>query len=452
MKKSNETHVKKTVSVVLLSLFRRKKLKILNELISLQWLSPSEIKNIQNKKFIKLINHCKENVPYYKKIEGFSRIKSLDDITQMSLLTKKIINENQEKLKTINIPAKHFIPNSTSGSTGESLKFYSYAKNYVNFGITIRDNIWTGWNLGERQAMLWGSHYDISRAQKLFNKIKNLFIHKNLFLSSYDMTERDMLEYQRRINRYKPQLITGYPNGLSVFAEFLGEKGLSIYKPKGIICSGETLYEYQRKKIESVFGCKVFNRYGCREVGNIAQECEMQEGLHINASHVIVEVLDENGNPCKPGELGEIVVTDLDNHAFPFIRYKIGDIGIPSDKKCSCGRGLPLLESVEGRTFDIIVGTNGNLVTGNFWTILLRTYVKGIRQFQVIQEEKDKLNFKLIVDSHFDNNEKIKLIKEVREKCGEDMKIEIDLVDRISLTKSGKLKFVISKCSPFVIN
>jgi len=310
--------------------------------------------------------------------------------------------------------------------------------------------MWTGWNFGERQITLWGSHYDISKAQKFFNKIKSQCFQRNSYLSAYDMTESDMVKYREKINEYKPRLITAYPTALFIFADFLERKGLSVYQPKEIICTAETLYEYQREKIESIFGCKVYNRYGCREVSNIAHQCEKQKSLHINAEHIIVEVIDDNGNPCKPGELGEIVVTDLDNYVFPFIRYKIGDIGILSDKECSCGRGLPLLEKVEGRIFDIIVGTNGEKLTGVFFSFLLRVFVSGIKQFQVIQESRDTLVLKLIVDKNFNNETKEKLINKIHEKCGMDMNIFIQLVDNIPLTKSGKRKFVVSKVSPFI--
>ncbi len=444
--------VGKSTALRLLSIFRKNKLKSLHELNNSQWLSLSEIKEMQNRKFLKLINHCKENVPYYKKIDCFSKVKSLDDIIKLPWLTKKIIEENYEDLKATNYPEKRFVPNSTSGSTGETLRFFSNAKDIMGLGLLMRNNKWTGWDIGERQVMLWGSHYDISQAQKLFNKIKNLCIYKKLYLSSYDMTEGDMLIYQKKINKYKAQLITSYPTGLFIFASFLEKRGLSIYKPKGIICSGETLYEYQREQIESIFNCKVFNRYGCREVGNIAHQCDKQKGLHINAEHIIAEVIGENGNSCKPGELGEIVVTDLDNYVFPFVRYKIGDIGIFTDKVCSCGRGLPLIEKIEGRIFDVISGTNGNYVTGNFWTILLRTFIKGIKRFQVIQESREILVLKLIVDETFNNEEREKLIKKIHEKCGKDMKIKIAPVNEIPLTGSGKHRFIISKVSPFVKN
>lgn len=439
--------MRKLAALALLGIFRKNKLKKIQELDKTQWLSLAQIKEIQNRKFLKLMKHCKENVPYYKEIDGLNEVRSLKDIMRLPFLTKKIIRGNYINLRATNFPDKYFIPNYTSGSTGETLNFFSDIKNAMTLGVLMRNNMWTKWDIGEKQAMLWGSRYDISKAQKLFNKIKNSFIHNMLYLSSYDMTEKNMLVYQEKINKCKSQLITGYPTGLFMFSNFLREKRLSIYRPKGIICSGETLYGYQRKEIESVFGCKVYNRYGCREVGNVAHECEKQDGLHINAEHIIIETIDENGDICKPGELGEIVVTDLDNYAFPFIRYKIGDIGILTDRTCSCGRGLPLLEKVEGRVWDIIVGINNNRLVGTFWLV---RGVSGIEKFQVIQENYGELLLKLVVNKRFNEREKKKLIEKVHVNCGEDMNVIIKIVDKILSTESGKHRFIISKVSPFV--
>ncbi|MHA1394706.1 MAG: phenylacetate--CoA ligase family protein [Promethearchaeota archaeon] len=444
--------MRKFITIGLISILRKSKLKSVRELIKSQYLSLAEIKEIQNKKFISLINNCKKNVPYYKNLPILNKIKNMDDIKYLPFLTKKDIRNNFDDLMAKNLPKKYFMLNSTSGSTGEKLIFFSDSRNVINFGIVIRNNMWTGWDFGEKQVYLWGSQYDISEAKKFINNLKNRLIHRKIFFSSYVMKEKDMYIYWKKFNSFKPKLITAYTTGLFIFSRFLEKNGLNIYRPRGIICSAETLFEIQRKKIESVFNCKVYNRYGCREVGNIAHQCERQGGLHINAEHLIVEIINENGIQCKPGELGEIVITDLDNYVFPFVRYKIGDIGIISDKECPCGRGLPLLERVEGRIFDIILGTNGNKLTGNFWTTLLRTFVKGIKQFQVIQEKLDTLTLKLIVDKEFDLKNKNNLIMRIKEKCGNDMKINFQLVDKIPLTESGKHRFIISKISPYLNN
>jgi len=434
-------------------------LKCLNKIRRTQWLPEEKIKKIQWIRLEKLLKHSYVTVPFYKNLFdsiGINIMKgvTIDDFRNIPLLDKEIITRNKEKLLSTKYKPSDLIVNTTSGSTGKKLVFYKdkkMAKNddYYRMAAVLRNIEWTRAKIWDKQAYLWGSQMDSTKEKRFKGRMLN-FIFPTLFLSSYEMTPYKMNLYVKKINRYKPKVLTGYASALYLFANFLDEKQIKIHNLKGIVSSAETLYQYQRDKIESVFQCKVFNRYGCREVGPIAQECTKHTGLHINAEHVYVEILDENGNPCHPGKIGKIVVTDLDNYGFPFIRYEIGDIGIFSDRKCECGRNLPLLENVGGRVFDIIVGTNGNHLTGTFWTILLRTYVQGIVQFQVIQENFGEIVIKLVVDKSFTETEEKKLLKRIYDKCGEDMKVDIQLVKNIPLTESGKNRFIISKVSPFV--
>jgi len=435
------------LSKIILNLTRKERMNDLNKLNISQYHSINEIKELQKSKMLTLLSHIRQNVPYFKENINELNLNTNSYLTKIPFLTKKIIRVNKEYMKAENYPDKNFLPNLTSGSTGEKLEFFSDSTNEIKSAITLRNNMWTGWGIGEKRVELWGSHYDISKTNDIFSKIKNLFINRNLVLSSYNMTQENMYDYYSRINKYKPKLITGYASALYLFSRFLEEHSLDCYSPKGIISSAEVLFEHQRNSIEKAFGCKVFDRYGCREVGNIAHECEEQNGLHINAEHVIVEVVDETGEPCEPGEPGEIAVTDLNNFAFPFIRYKIGDIGVLSDRKCPCDRGLPLLESVEGRVWDVIVGTNGNRLVGTFWLI---KDIKGIKKFQIIQEKFGELLVKLVVNKDFNEKERKKIISRVHEKCGKEMKICVENVNHIHLTESGKHRFVISKVSPFV--
>jgi len=450
------TAISLSIAKLALWVTRSKRLKYLDYLEHIQWKSVFEIKRLQFQKLKQLLNHVYRNVPYYR--DTFSRldlnpdeIDSTGAISKLPLLSKNEISKYFKRFFALNYKKSNFFPDSTSGSTGINFQFFKdKTKSDFSNAVTLRHTRWAGWDIGDRQVHLWGSHYDISKRQSYYGKLKNLFIHRTLLLSSYDLTNENMLQYMRKINKYRPKIIIGYASALYLFSKFLEDNNLNICKPKGIISSAETLDEYQRKVIEKVFGCKVFNRYGCREFGHIAQECIESCGLHISAERLIVEVIDENGNPCPSGKLGEIVITDLDNYAFPFIRYKIGDLGILTGRQCPCGRGLPLLEKVEGRIFDIIVGSNGNHLTGTFWTILLREYVKGIKQFKILQYRMGEIIIKLVVDNRFNDLERQKLLKRVYAKCGEEMDVKIQLEKTIPLTESGKHRFIISKVSPYV--
>lgn len=407
--------------------------------------SNPEIKIIQQIKLNNLINHAYNNVPYYQLMLK-DYFTDHNEFRKIPILTKDAINSNFDKLIATNLPISRFKKNSTSGSTGLAMKFYSDNKTDIyRHACAYRSNSWTGWRFGEPTVILWGAPSDVSRFSGIKSKIVNssIFLNTTIF-SSFDMKEIDMEKYIQRINEIKPTLIVGYPSSLSILSDFIKRNRLKVWKPKGIVTGGETLLNFQKNNIEQTFGVRVFNRYGCRDVGHIASECEQHNGLHISSDHVLVEVLDEKGNPCKPGELGEIIVTDLDNFVFPFIRYKIGDVGSIDQRICSCGRTLPLLKSVEGRSFDIIVGTNGNKVSGNFFT-LLRYEIQGITKFQVIQETKKKISISIVTDEKFDDNNKHKIIHLIKNKIGDDMEIKIKIVDNIPTTVSGKHRWIISK-------
>jgi phenylacetate-CoA ligase len=429
--------------------------EILKELERTQWLNLEEIKKIQWIKLINLLDYAYNNVPYYKKLFkelnlSPKEITNKEIFRKIPILTKNEINNNFNSLISSEFTKENLIKNSTSGSTGNNLTFFNDKKRLAYTNATkIRNTRWAKLDIGDKQALLWGSPFDIAIQTNILNKILNQLVFRKLLLSSFNLSEENMEKYAQKLLRFKPKIIIGYPSPLYLFARFLQEKKIDEIRPQAIISSAEALYDYQREVIESTFGCKIFNRYGCREFSTIAQECSEHSGMHINAEHIYVECLRENGEITSPNEKGELIITDLDNYAFPFIRYKIEDIGIISDRKCQCGRGLPFLETVEGRTLDITIGNNGRYLGGTFWTLLLRTTVNGIKQFQVIQEELGEIFINLIVDDSFTESEKQKLLKKIYENCGDDMKVNIKIVDNIPLTKSGKHRFIISKVSPF---
>lgn len=433
--------------------------KCLDELRKTQWLSEEELKKFQWVRLEKILRHAYRSVPFYKNLFDEIAIDvengiSIEDFFKIPLLNKEMIAKNRGKLISTRYKPSEIALDMTSGSTGKKLVFYREKKvdkriDYLREAALVRCMEWLDVDRYDKIVMLWGSQMNISRMERLKHRIWR-FIFPTLPLSSYDLNPKKMTLYSKKINRFNPKAIVGYASALYLFANHLDKNQIEIIGKKHIISSAETLYQYQRETIERVFKSKVIERYGSREFGIIAQECMKHNGLHVIAEHVFVEILDEEGNPCQPGKLGKIVITDLDNYCFPFIRYEIEDIGIFSNKTCECGRGLPLLERVEGRIFDIIVGTNGNYFTGTFWTILLRTYVRGIKRFQVIQENFSELIIKLETDEFFTECEKNKLLGYIHEKCGKDMKVDIQLVHDIPLTKSGKHRFVISKISPFL--
>ena len=250
------------LSKFLLNIFCPARMKTLKELLKSQYYSRDQLLEKQNAKFLKLIRHARINVPHYRKILENASIKSIDEITSVPFLTKEIIQTNTTDLKAGNLSAYRFQHNATGGSTGEKLKYFS-DKNARRPAFQMRNNMWAGWKIGEKQVKLWGSFYDLSRTQGLDKKIKNFLVYRTLILSSYNMSEADMHDYRLKINRYKPSLITGYASALYLISRFIRDNKLYVFSPRGIISSAENLQEHQRRIIESVFQCPVLDRYGC---------------------------------------------------------------------------------------------------------------------------------------------------------------------------------------------
>ena len=418
-----------------------------------QWQEKSIIDELQKRKLKKLLLHCYSHVPYYHKLfsdkgvdeNSFQQQSVFTIFNMIPFLTKKIIRENYNVLKAQNMSKREYRKNSTSGSTGESLFFLSDAsRERAMCGETIKflNMQWSGVDLFAQHALLWGARFDAPAEKSLANKLR-LFFRPLLFLSSYDLSESVMAEYARKLNDFRVEILTSYPSPLEHFARFCLKKSIKISTLRAIVCSAEQLFDHQRELFERAFSVPVFNRYGCREFADIAMECEMHNGLHIMSGRVFMETIREDGSHCETGEVGEIVVTDLDNYAMPFVRYKIGDLGSLTDRKCDCGRGLPLMEKIQGRSFDLVRTPSGRTISGTFWTILTRYVSEDITAFQVKQQQPESITlFLQMHDRHLSYEEENVLRKEIN-KAAPDLIVNIEYVNQIPLTRSGKRRFVI---------
>ncbi len=241
----------------LMCVFRYKTYKARQQSMKYQYLKKEDILRIQNQKFLKLIAQAKKHVPYYRDILQDIEIESIKDIGKIPFLTKPIVKKHITKIKAENIKEDDFKLDSTSGSTGESFYFYRDKKIIVAGVYGSRGDMMTGWKPGEPLVYLWGAKRDFALSLK--KKLKRRFIYQSYMLSSFDLNEKKMNDYVKRINKIKPRLIIAYPTGITTLSEFINENKLKIHTPKGIVTSGETLYEYQRDMAETAFRTKVFN-------------------------------------------------------------------------------------------------------------------------------------------------------------------------------------------------
>lgn len=416
-------------------------------LLQNQWRSTDELEQTQWIALKSLLNHAYKNVPYYEKaikeaIGHPDDIKTMADFAKLPILEKKDIRNSSKALVALNFNISRMVADSTGGSTGETIRYYEDRNELSHrFASAVRSDMWAGLQLGERYAQIWGSILDLDKGASVKRFVDRLLL-RRLFISSFRLSDLDLEKALIKIGRFNPAVLIGYPTPLYRLARYVHEKGGHGLHLDSIISSSETLHDYQRDMIESTFGCKIFNRYGCREFGPIASECENHRGMHLFTDRFIVELISHHKEDTK--EYCELIITDLHKYGMPFIRYRIGDLCVRATTACTCGRGFPTVERIEGRSFDLIFGTNGNYVAGTFWTLLIRS-IPGVKMFQVIQRRRDLIEVRLETDEKLTQGAKTSLTANIKKKCGEAMNIQIEEVQRIEHGRSGKHRFVISE-------
>lgn len=381
----------------------------------------------------KTLRHAVAKIPYYHDLG----IKS-DKIRDFPILDKHVIRDNLDRLhiKT----GEKVVRNTSGGTTGEPVVFYQdQTSNDWGAAVKIFYNWWAGYKEWQPLVKLWGNERDILGGpvdpKRLFEKhYMNVHV-----LNSFMMNEWDMDRYVKDINRLKPPMILAYVQSINELAKHIESKGLKVHSPKGIMTSAGTLHDDIKETIKRVFKCKIFNRYGSREVGNVACNCEKDEGMHLSIFNQYIEILNEEMEHCQEGEIGSIYVTTLTNFAMPLIRYKVGDMAMISDEPCSCGRGLPTIKKVVGREVDVFKTMDGYIVDGEYFTHLF--YFKPVKKFQVIQKSLDKMVIKVVLEGELDKDE----IEFACRKVMGDIEIEWEELDEIPPTSSGKFRFTISE-------
>ncbi len=422
-----------------------------------EFLSQSNLKLLQMERLKKLILHSYHHVPYYRELLRSSGVidnsgfVKLDKFENIPLLDKKSIHYNFENLKSDDLNSRKWYENASGGSTGQPIRLIQDDE-YANWrsAVKILYDRWTGCKFNDRKLLLWGSERDLFFGNENWRIRFGRWLRNEVWFNAFRMTRSNMDNCVNTINSFKPVQILSYVEIIYELSRFIKRNRLEIFSPNAIMSTAGTLYPQFRKTIEEALNAPVFNRYGSREVGDIACECDRHKGLHVSAPIHYVEILKKNGEPAKPGEVGEIVITLLTNFAMPLIRYRIGDMGVWSDETCSCGCNWPLLKRVTGRVTDVFFTINGEMIDGEYFTHLL--YFKNwIQKFQVVQEDYDSIRFIIIpyeIDSTPDRthqNELDEIISKVRLVMGKSCQVKFKFVDDIEKTSSGKYKYVISK-------
>ena len=398
--------------------------------------SHTDILAFQNEQLAKLLRHAYLTTPYYRELFKTESVH----ISQIPPLEKKSIREQLEHLCSEVVPQEQRIRNATGGSTGTPLTFYQDRNywNQRNLSVYYFDR-WAGWDFGESQLIIWGALSDVEGNRDWKYHLNN-FWRNHYWLNGFHLTDATMRTAFQQMDRCHPQTILAYPSSLYQFATYLFDNGLvPAWNLKGIITSAEMLHPHYRSLAETVFGTKVYNRYGGREVGLIAMECKAGH-MHINCRDLYLEI--DSPNPYTIP--GDILITQLNNYAMPFIRYRIGDIGRLSDEVCLCGNQLPILAELLGRSTATFRTRTGTLIHAGYFTQQFYN-VMGVNQFQLIQESLTHCILKVVANTQWTETARQYMVGKIQEVLGADVIVTVEFVEDIPMPASGKREFTISR-------
>jgi phenylacetate-CoA ligase len=412
-----------------------------------QYWPEERLRDLQVVRLRRLLTRAQDKVPYFRDLFqqlGFdpAGMRSLDELARLPLMDKAVIRANVDRLKAQD--AVGLARFNTGGSSGEPLIFY-IGKERVSHDVAAKWRATRWWNvdIGDPETVVWGSPIELA-AQDRVRALRDRVLRTQL-LPAFEMSATKLDSFVARIRAHRPRMLFGYPSALSHLARHAQARGQRM-DDLGIrvaFVTSERLYDEQRAQIAETFGCPVANGYGGRDAGFIAHQCP-HGGMHITAEDIIVEIIDGTGRPVPRGQSGEIVVTHLATGDFPFIRYRTGDIGVLGTQPCGCGRGLPLLQEIQGRSTDFLVAQDGTVMHGLALVYILRDLPQ-VKAFKITQESLALTQVQVVLDTPLDAALRTHIEKGFRARLGPNVAVQVEQVDAIAPEKSGKFRYVVSK-------
>lgn len=410
-----------------------------------QWLSPGEHLGRQDEALRGLIRHAYENVPFYRRLLDGCRLRPEDirtqaDLWKIPVLTKEEVRRHGRDLEARNVPRTARVVGHTGGTTGVPLRLLLDRQQVsLDRALTERHWSWAGYRRGDRVAVLRGLALVPAdrRPTRLWRRDHAM---GRLYLSGFHVSPATASAYRDQILAWGARYLAGYPSSLSYLARLLSASGESV-PVRAIFTSSELLTAQDRAVIEGLFGGRVWDRYGLGERIVVAQQCE-HGSYHLAPELGIVQIAGADG-PAAPGERGEVIATGLANRSMPLIRYATGDLAAPSEAACACGRGLPVMMSIDGRRDDSLVLPDGTMMP-RAGLDQVYEYIPRIRRCQLRQESRDELIVRVEADREYSESDSRALVAQLRKRLGNRLAIRVERVDEIPLTGEGKFRFIVS--------
>lgn len=412
-----------------------------------QWWSPADIDRDRDIRLRAFLCRIGATVPYYRQLFEAcqfdpAQVTTAADLRRLPLLDKADIRADPERFKSQGPgPLTRY---NTGGSSGEPLIFYmGLGRKSHDVAAKWRATRWWDVDIGDPELVVWGSPIELGTQDRV-RRLRDFVLRSHL-LPAFEMSLGNIQAYIATIRRLRPTMLFGYPSSLSLIASHAQqqENRLDDLGIRVAFVTSERLYDEQKAMISQVFGCAVANGYGARDAGFIAHECP-SGSMHISAEDIVVETVRPDGSVAAPGEAGEIVITHMASADFPFVRYRTGDIGVLSSECCTCGRGLPVLAKVEGRTTDFVVAQDGTVMHGLALIYTLRD-LPGVERFRIEQQTLYRTVVQVVAGPSFDAAAERLIVRDFKARLGSGVDIRVDRVLQISSEASGKFRYVVSR-------
>jgi phenylacetate-CoA ligase len=392
-----------------------------------------------------LLQHAAATVPYYREKWASLGMHHIP-ITPKSDLRDDPEQFISEKAGLIEQLGCYF----TSGSTGTPIRVYCSPDDHRRFiaAREARSFAWAGASIRMPRSMM-GGRMILPRHDAAPPYYRRNWAERQVYFSAYHISRAHTPKYVEGFNRYRPQLLTGYANAHYQLARFMLDLDLRLdYRPRALVLSSEKLTPEMKDTIEAAFGARAYEEYGAVENCVLATECE-RGSLHVSPDFGIVEIVDDQGAPVPPGEIGRVICTGLANRTQPLIRYEIGDLASWAVEPCPCGRSqFPVLEQLVGRIEDVIVGENGQAMV-RFHGIFVN--LPNVLEGQVIQEALDRILVRVVTRESFCEEDARTIRSRIAEERLGRMTVEIERVPEIERTERGKFRAVINRLPREVI-
>ena len=412
-----------------------------------QWWSAAQLEAYQLDRLRAFLADVGTHVPFYRQVfseAGFdpAKMSRVADLQRLPFLTKPVIRANTDALRADD--ARGLARFNTGGSSGEPLIFFIGDERVTHdVAAKWRATRWWDVDIGDREIVVWGSPIELG-AQDRVRQFRDALMRTEL-MPAFEMSETKLDGFVARIRARRPAMLFGYPSAISHIARHAKKRGIRLddLGVRVVFVTSERLYDDQRESIERLFGCPVANGYGGRDAGFIAHQCP-SGSMHITAEDIAVEIVDALGQVLPPAQSGEIVVTHLATRDFPFIRYRTGDIGVLEDTPCACGRGLPVLKEIQGRSTDFVIALDGTVMHGLSLIYVLRD-IPAVRAFKIIQETLTLTRVQVEPGEGFSDRDVVAIQSGLQARLGASVLIQVEKVAQVAAERSGKFRYVISK-------